>query len=600
MSEDTTAPGLPLASTGRAVTLAWRAGKGRGHYLVMAVLAMTAAALLDLVLPHQAGRVVDAVSAGDGLHMLPLAATLMLGSVVLGGIAGGVGLAAAPGFFAAALARLREDLVRSALRLPHPVVDRVGTADLVARVGDDVARAREASMIVAPRLVSTSVSIIISTAGIGVANPAFLLAIALGAVGYIFVVRWYWPRASAAYVTERTASAVHAGNVLTTVQGLETVQAFGMQAERAATVSAGSWALVQARLRGRRLISVLTVWLLFIEAVTIVALLGIGIVLARSGSVTVGETTAAILILLRLFGPIRFVLFFLDDFQAALIALRRITGVIDFAPAVSVEAEGKPEERVEVDRSQTPLAPGEIRIENVSFAYDDGPPVLDGVNLTVAPAEVVALVGASGAGKSTLSALIAGLLEPQTGAVRVGVAPQRDPELPDVVLLSQDVHTFSGPLRADVLLALPGGLEERDAERRLQDALQRVGATDWVGALPKGADTIVGRLGTRLTAAQAQQLALARILVADPPVVVLDEATAEAGSAGASVLDRAAAEVVRGRSAIVVAHRLSQAVIADRIVVMAQGRIVDAGTPAELIDRPGPFHDLWQAWTTTR
>lgn len=587
--------GLPLATGRRAAACAWRAGRGRSGYLVIAVVAMIASSLLDLVIPQQAGRVVDAVRAGEGPGMLPVAAALMVASIVLGGLTGGLGLAIAPSFFAAALARLREDLVRAALRLPNPIVDRVGTADLVARVGDDVARAREASMIVAPRLVSTSVTVAISTAGIGVANPAFLVAIALGAAGYVLVIRWYWPRASAAYVAERSASATHAGNVLTTVQGLDTVRAFGMESERLAAVCSGSWTLVRRRLRGRRLICLLTVWLLVLEAGTIVALLGIGVLLSSSGAATAGETTAAVLILLRVFGPVRFVLFFLDDFQAALAALRRIVGVIEATPAAFPDRGAGPSATVE-----PACPPGAVRVAGATFAYDDGPLVLDGVDLTVAPGEVVALVGASGAGKSTLSALIAGLLAPVAGSIVVGAPPGGDPTRPDVVLLSQDVHTFSGPLRDDVLLALPGGTDPALARDRLTDALSRVGASEWVDALPDGVETVIGRLGTRLNPAQAQQLALARILICDPAVVVLDEATAEAGSAGAAVLDRAAAEVVRGRTAVVVAHRLSQAVTADRIVMMADGRVVDSGPPRELMERAGPFHDAWLAWSRSR
>ena len=599
---------LPLASGRRAAAVAWRAGRGRRGYLAFAVVAMMASALLDLVMPQQAGRVVDAVRAEQGPGILPQAAALMVGSIVLGGLAGGIGLATAPSFFAAALARLREDLVRAALRLPHPVVDRVGTADLVARVGDDVARAREAAMIVAPRLVSTSVAVAIAAVGIGAANPAFSAAIGVSAVGYVAVIRWYWPRASAAYVAERAASAVHAGHVLTTVQGLDTVRAFGMESERATAVAAGSWRLVRARLRGRRLICLLTVWLLIVEAVTIVLLLAIGVLLTRSGAATAGETTAAVLILLRVFGPVRFVLFFLDDFQAALVALRRIVGVIEEAPSPGAEREDARRSAAprfgsveEAPAARPAVAqPGEVRVCGVGFAYDGGPPVLDGIDLRVAPGEVVALVGASGAGKSTLSALVAGLLTPQRGSIEVGVHADHETRLPPVVLLSQEVHTFSGPLRDDVLLALPLGTDETHADALLADALRRVGAAEWVAALPHAAETVIGQQGLNVSAAQAQQLALARLLVADPPIVVLDEATAEAGSAGAAVLDRAAAEVVRGRTAIVVAHRLSQAVTADRIVVLAEGRVADCGTPRELIDRPGPFHDLWQAWNDHR
>lgn len=234
-----------------------------------------------------------------------------------------------------------------------------------------------------------------------------------------------------------------------------------------------------------------------------------------------------------------------------------------------------------------------MRVEQVSFGYQNGPDVLHQVNLEIPAGHTTVLVGESGAGKSTLAALVAGLLEPRSGRIAMTPASAR------TVLVSQEIHIFSGTLLDDVALGLPVQAEDWPDERvreAVLDALARVGA-DWVDDLPEGLDTVVGRLGTRLSPARAQQVALARALLADPPIIILDEATAEAGSSGAAVLDRAATEVVTGRTALVVAHRLSQVAMADEVAVMAGGRIVEVGPPEQLRHGDGPFAALWRVWS---
>jgi ATP-binding cassette, subfamily C, bacterial len=202
-------------------------------------------------------------------------------------------------------------------------------------------------------------------------------------------------------------------------------------------------------------------------------------------------------------------------------------------------------------------------------------------------------VGASGAGKTTLAKLIAGVHRPGTGAVHVGgVAPAAGT---DVVLVTQEVHVFAGTLAEDLRLAAP---EATGAE--LRAALDRVGALAWASRLPNGLDTEVGDGGHALTIAEAQQLAFARLVLADPPVVILDEATAEAGSAGARVLEAAAEAALEGRTALVVAHRLTQAAAADRVIVLSEGRVAESGTHAELVAAGGRYAALWSAWSSQR
>jgi ATP-binding cassette subfamily C protein len=212
--------------------------------------------------------------------------------------------------------------------------------------------------------------------------------------------------------------------------------------------------------------------------------------------------------------------------------------------------------------------------------------VLHDVDLVLRPKERVALVGASGAGKTTLAKLIAGIHPPASGRIEVGGR---------VALITQEVHIFAGPLDADLRLARPDATDEE-----LREALERVGALGWAEALPEGLGTVVGDGGHRLTPDRAQQLALARLVLADPPIAVLDEATAEAGSSGARALEQAAERALEGRTALVVAHRLSQAAAADRIVVMEDGRIAESGTHDELRAAGGAYAALWQAWSHNR
>lgn len=232
-------------------------------------------------------------------------------------------------------------------------------------------------------------------------------------------------------------------------------------------------------------------------------------------------------------------------------------------------------------------AGGAVVVRGVSHAYGDGPPVLHRVSLRLGVGEQVALVGASGAGKSTLARLVAGVQAPSSGDVWVGGRR--------VVLVTQEVHVFAGALRDDLRLARPDATDDE-----LREALSTVRALSWAEALPDGLDTVVGEGGHRLDAARAQQLALARLVLADPPVAVLDEATAEAGSAGARVLERSAAAALAGRTSLVVAHRLTQAVAADRVVVLDGGRVVESGTHEALRDAGGPYSALWTAWSGSR
>jgi ATP-binding cassette subfamily C protein len=311
-----------------------------------------------------------------------------------------------------------------------------------------------------------------------------------------------------------------------------------------------------------------------------------GFLLVRADAVSVGTAAAAALYFHGLFAPVNIALVTVDDALAATASLARLVGVADVPLPPTPEQAAAP-------------ADASVELEAVGHAYRPGQPVLHDVDLVVEEGERVALVGASGAGKTTLATLVAGVHRPVAGTVRLGGTPL-DALGPDgvrraVALVTQEVHVFAGPLRDDLRLARP---DATDAQ--LRAALDAVGATGWVDALPEGAATVVGQGAHPLTVAQAQQLALARLVLADPPVAVLDEATADAGSAGARLLERAADRALEGRTGLVVAHRLTQAAAADRVVVPDAGRIVESGTHDELVAAGGVYAALWTAWSGRR
>ncbi|PSL39104.1 ABC transporter family protein [Labedella gwakjiensis] len=310
-------------------------------------------------------------------------------------------------------------------------------------------------------------------------------------------------------------------------------------------------------------------------------LLVVGFVLVAGGHGTIGGTTAAMLLFLRLFGPINQLLFVVDEMQSALASLGRIVGVLTAGEthesALSSDGETS---------SPDPLASGGVRISRVDHSYVAGHPVLTGIDLTLVPGERVAIVGASGAGKSTLAALVAGVHTAERGRVEAAGS---------VMLATQEVHVFDGTLRDNLTLVRPG-----TDDATLLDALARVGAQGLIARLPGGLDEPVGAAAAALTPAEAQQIALARVLLADPTIVILDEATAEAGSSDAGRLEGAAEAATRGRTALVVAHRLTQAATADWIVLMDRGRIVERGTHAELVAADGAYARLWEAWSVDR
>ncbi|MGX7673484.1 ABC transporter ATP-binding protein [Plantactinospora sp. DSM 117369] len=577
---------LPTA-TGRQVrdTLA-ELLRSRRFLAVRALGLLVGSTAVGLLTAPLLGHIVDLVVDGRPPGAIT-APTVLLGLVaVVQGISLALGLSQVARLGEGMLADLRERFIDRVLDLPLEQVERAGSGDLTARVTGDVTVIAEAVRMALPQLARSGLTIGLTLVGLAVLDWRFLLAALLAVPIQLHTARWYARRAQPLYASQRVAHGAQQQQLLDTVGGARTVRAFRLTEPHLHRVSGSSAAAVELTLRGIRLMTRFFGRLNLAEFVGLTAVLVTGFLLVRADAVTVGTASAAALYFHNLFGPLNAALSLVDDAQSASASLVRLVGV------TRLPAHRRPDHRpVPVD--------GGVEAKELRHAYVPGHDVLHDVTFSVAPNERVALVGASGAGKTTLAKLIAGIHRPSGGSIRLGGVPIEDLGAAvagrTVALVSQEVHVFAGPLAEDLRLAGPDATDDE-----LLAALDRVGALGWVRALPDGLATVVGDGGHRLTAAQAQQLALARLVLTAPPVAILDEATAEAGSAGARQLETAAARALDGRTGLVVAHRLTQAAAADRVILLDAGRVAETGTHDELVAAGGRYAALWAAWAGTR
>ena len=548
----------------------------------VALALLTAGACANVAIPILLGKVIDTVIVGDAIA--PVAISLVLMAAVSA-------LLSASGFYVLSrltervIANLREDMVATALRLPTHRVEEAGTGDLVSRSTDDVAELSAAVTDSVPVLARSLFAVVATGLALVSLNWQYVMVVAAVTPLYFFAARRYLHRAPQRYTDERASMAERARRLLESIRGRKTVRAFCLEEHMHGRIERASQGVVDNGYAARRTMMVLQLWMTGIELVMLIIGLVVSYWVVRSQALSVGTVTAAMLLLIRLRGPLMGLMRVIDTVQSGYASLSRIIGVV-IDPPRAVPASGAP----------TPCGVAEMR--DVSFSYDDGGWAVQDVSIELPAGQTVALVGASGAGKTTVAALLAGLRVPEEGKVLVDgveVSALSDTErVARLAMVTQEVHVFSGTLRADLSLAAP----QANDEQMLQ-ALERVGAR-WYAQLEQGLDTVIGSQGIQLDPVASQQLALARILLLDPKLVIMDEATAEAGSVGAEALEQAAAEVTRGRTALVVAHRLDQAARADRIVVMDDGRVVEQGSHHELLDYGGRYKQLWAAWQKGR
>jgi ABC-type multidrug transport system fused ATPase/permease subunit len=573
---------LPVADTRAVRRYAVSIARKHPRLLWSAVALHVLAALAALAAPRLLGDLVQAVETGTTVGhvdriMLTLAGFLVVATVLtryaryLSQVLGEQVLAA-----------LREDFVGNALALPVGVVESAGSGDLLTRTSRDVDQLGWSVRMALPEWVIAVITAILTfvaaiSVGWWVAVPCVL-----GVPPLVIGLRWYLARAKDGYLRESASYSAINATLTETVEGARTVEALGLGEERITAVDddiANSFAAERYTLYLR------TVFFPSMELsylIPTVATLLLGGYLYTQGQVSLGDVTAAVLYVQMMIDPVDRIVAILDELQMGAASLARLLGIA----------------QVPDDREVSGARPvGEkLDAEDVRFSYVDGRDVLHGVDLSVEVGERIAMVGPSGAGKSTLGRLLAGIHPPRTGSVTVGGVGLVELPLDDlrghVALVTQEHHVFVGTLRENLALAAPAGSGEDD----IRGALAAVDALDWADALPEGLDTVVGSGGRAVTAAQAQQIALARLVLADPHTLVLDEATSLIDPRAARHLERSLAAVLHGRTVIAIAHRLFSAHDADRVAVVEDGVISEFGSHDELVAAGGSYAALWDSW----
>ncbi|WP_018570018.1 ABC transporter ATP-binding protein [Streptomyces sp. PsTaAH-124] len=587
-------PSLLPVATGRQTRARLRVAlRGRRGALWAALAALVLDSCLSLAGPVAIGRITQAVTDHRGSGALVWPVGLLAGAAVAGALTGWAATVLLARVVLTVTGRLREDAVAAALVLPVDTVETGGTGDLVARVSGDTDRVSEAASGALGDFAAAALTILAALAGLAALDWRFAVAGLLAVPLQAYTLRWYLRTSRPLYAAGRTAEGGRASALLGAFTALPTLRALRLGPGRHARVAAASRDAMAYEFRAARAATRFYGRLNLAEFTGLSAILLAAWWLVRTGRADIGAATTAALFFAGLFDPVNILLGTFDSVQRATAALARIVGVTLHAPDPA--------------RGTRPSGPGTrpgtgVVVRGVRHRYGDGPDVLHGIDLDLRPGRRLAVVGATGSGKSTLAALIAGTRPPSAGSVTLDGVPTGDLARPGadgdrrIALVTQEHHLFPGTLADNLRLASRGA-----PDSALEAALAAVGAADWAAALPDGLDTVVGRGGgIRLTARQTQQLALARVLLLDPEVVVLDEATAEAGSDTARGLDRAALAVTEGRTAVVVAHRLSQAATADTVLVMEDGRVTERGRPDELRAAGGAYARLWESWARGR
>lgn len=575
--------GFPVATSSQALGFLGGLLRGRRAALGWAIALNVAAAGAGLVAPLLLGRLIDRVTGGQlGNEGLTTTVGIIAGVVVVQAVLTVAARRASAVLGYDVLAAAREEVVRIVLRLPLGRVESSGSGDLLTRITTDVGQMANAARWALPNLIVSMV--LIGATLVAMLVNSWVLTLPMLGTALVMTLggRYYLTRATAGYITESQSYSVINSTTTETVEGARTVEALGLGDLRIAQIDEDTEVSAQAE---RYTMTLRNILFAMVDSSFQLPLVGVVLLGAwghAEGWVSIGQITTAALYISQLQGPLDRVIQVLDHLQLGIVATARLIGVA----------------QLEDDRTPGEAVPSGIKLtgSDLRFGYRDGVDVLNGIDVDLQPGERLAIVGPSGSGKSTLGRLVAGISRPRTGEVTVGgvdvMGLPLDRLRTEVALVTQEHHVFVGTVRDNVVLARETTASDEEVER----ALRAVDAWAWVSRLPRGLDADLGHGRVTLTPAQAQQVALARLIIADPHTLVLDEATSLIDPSSARHLEGSLAALLEGRAVVAIAHRLHTAHDADRIAVVEAGRMVEIGSHDELLELNGQYANLWRTW----
>ncbi len=556
--------------------------------VALVVLAQLAAVAGPALVAYGIDSALPALADDGDARPLVVAAGVYLVLAVGGGLLSAQVVRASARVSQAVLLDLRGRLFRHTQRLSLEFHERYTSGRIISRQTSDTDALRELLDGGVTTLASSGLAMVLTATSLALLDWRSGLVLLVAVVPGVVLTRWFQLRSQRQYRLNRTAAARVIVRFVETMTGIRAVQAF--RREEAAGRGYGAEAEVYRRTTADaiRVNGVFDTGLTLIGNVTVAGVLLVGGLRVLDDGLDVGVLVAAVLYARRFFQPLQQIGMFYNSFQSATAALEKLSALLAQEPSVP-----DPQHPVALREVR-----GDVRFRGVEFGYGDGPGVLPALDLHVPAGQSLALVGETGAGKSTVAKLLARFYDVRAGAVLLDGVDVRDVAPVDlrraVVMVTQEAYLFSGSVAANIALGRPGA-----SRAQVEAAARAVGVHELVASLPDGYDTLVDKRGGRLSAGQRQLVAFARAFLADPAVLILDEATSSLDVPGEALVQRGLRTLLAGRTAVVIAHRLSTVMGSDRVLVVDGGRVVEDGAPADLATAGGRFAELYDDWQAT-